>query len=317
MNGNDHDGRGGRLDVKKRKSLQPYLWMLISGFAFSWMVIFANLASNGCSWQTVAVVRSIVPLVLVAAWAWFDGVRLVFWGPPLLWMRSVAGSCSLVASFYAMTHMPPAEANCLANTFPIWVAVLSWPMLGEWPSRAVWISVFSGVCGAALVQRPDIDGVNSTALVALSVSVFTALAMLGLHRLKDLDARAVVVHFSIVSAVFSLAALWLLPTPPPPQPLDWQHVVLLGGVGVTATVGQIFLTRAFTAAAPARVSVVGLTQVIFILVLDAVLLGHVPDEVKLLGVLLIMAPAAWIMLRRQRRRKSVPTPLEPDVGRAS
>src|SRR5262249_20079036 len=150
-----------------------------------------------------------------------------------------AGSCSLVASFYAMTHMAPAEANCLANIFPIWVALLSWPMLGEWPSRAVWMSVICSVCGAILVQRPDVVGVNPTALVALSVSVFTALAMIGLHRLKNLDPRAVVVHFSMVSTVFSLAALWLLPTPPPQQSFGWQHVVLLSGVGLTATIGQL------------------------------------------------------------------------------
>lgn len=292
--------------MKKRNALAPYVWMLTSCFAFSWMAIAANVAGQHCPWQMIALVRALVPLTLLAAWARYDGVRLVFWGPPALWMRSIAGSCSLVGSFYTLTHMPPAEANCLANTFPIWVALLSWPLLGEMPSPAVWLSALTGVCGVVLVFRPDIDGLNPTALVALAVSVFTAIAMMGLHRLKAIDPRAVVVHFSGVSAVFSIGALFLLPTPPPAEPFAWHHTALLLGIGVTATVGQYFLTKAFTAGAPARVSVVCLTQVIFILMLDVVLLGNVPDQVKLLGVLLILAPTGWIILRRPRRLAVAP-----------
>jgi drug/metabolite transporter (DMT)-like permease len=274
--------------------------MLTSCVAFSWMVILANLAGAGCPWQMIALVRALVPLVLMALWAKLDGVPLVLWGPPALWMRSITGSCSLIGSFYSFTHMPPAEANCLQNAFPIWVALLSWPLLGEWPSRAVWISILTGVCGVILIQRPDVDGVNPVAMVAVAVSVFTALAMMGLHRLRDLDPRVIVVHFSAVSAVFSVAALFLFPTPPAAELFAWHHAVLLLAVGVTASVGQLFLTKAFAAGAPARVSVVCLTQVIFILILDAVLLGNIPDQVKLMGVVLIIAPTAWIMLRPAR-----------------
>jgi drug/metabolite transporter (DMT)-like permease len=276
--------------------------MLTSCLAFSWMAILANVAGQSCPWQLVALVRALVPLILVTIWCRFDGIPLAILGPPVLWMRSITGSCSLIGSFYTLTHMPPAEANCIANTFPIWVAFLSWPLLGELPSRSVWMSATMGVCGVILVQRPDVDGVNPTALVAVGVSMFTALAMMGLHRLGDLDPRAVVVHFSAVSALFSIAAMFLFPTTLPESPIDWPQIALLVGVGLTATVGQLFLTKAFTAGAPARVSVVSLTQVIFILILDAALLGNVPDEMKLLGVALILAPTSWIMLRPMRRR---------------
>ena len=43
------------------------------------------------------------------------------------------------------------------------------------------------------------------------------------------------------------------------------------GVGVTATFGQMCLTRAFTAGDPAKVSVICLTQVVFAFAL------HLPD----------------------------------------
>jgi drug/metabolite transporter (DMT)-like permease len=278
--------------------------MITSTFAFSWMAICTNLAGKGCDWQSVALVRSAVPLILVAVWAWYDGVRLVLWGPPSLWLRSIAGSLSLIGSFYAMTHMSPAEANSIASTFPIWVAILSWPLLGQIPSRPVWISACCGVVGVALVQGPQLGTLNPIALVAFGVSVCSALAMMGLHRLKHLDPRAVVVHFSAVSTVLCLGLLLVVPAESTVDAFAPHHAMLLLGVGVLATIGQFFLTRAFTAGSPARVSVVGLTQVVFVLALEAALLGNIPGEVKLTGVLLIVAPTAWIILRKPARRRA-------------
>jgi drug/metabolite transporter (DMT)-like permease len=281
----------------KEKSLQPYVWMLIGSVAFSWMMILTTVAGKGAPWPVVALVRSLVPLVLVALWAKADGVRLVVWGSPVLWTRSIAGSCSLVGSFYALTHMRPSEVCTLGSIYPIWLVLLSWPLLGRFPSASVWLSVVSGVLGVALVQQAGIDGFNPVALVVIAVSVFTALAMMGLNRLKHLDPRAVVVHFSGVSALFCTAALLFLPAGAAVDPLALHHVFALLGVGVTATIGQFFLTKAFTNGSPARVSVVGLTQVVFVFVLDIALLDQSLDAWQMLGVLLVMAPTAWILLR--------------------
>ena len=94
-------------------TLRPYLWMLVGSFAFSWMGTLAHhvgsAESQGVDWQVVAIFRAIVPLVLVGAWALAAGVRLVFWKPGILWMRSIAGSLSLVGTFYALTRLPVSD----------------------------------------------------------------------------------------------------------------------------------------------------------------------------------------------------------------
>jgi drug/metabolite transporter (DMT)-like permease len=310
----------------KGNSLQPYVWMLIGSAAFSFMVILAKLAGDGAPWPIVALVRSLVPLILVALWAKADGVRLVAIGSPVLWTRSIFGSFSLVGTFYALTHMPPSEVQTLGSIFPIWITLLSWPLLGEMPSPIVWVSVLSAVTGVALVQQPGVDGFNPAALVVVAVSIFTALAMMGLNRLKRLDPRAVVVHFSGVSTILCVASLFLMPLVGAAEPfelgqisaLEPQTILALLGVGVTATIGQFFLTKAFTAGAPARVSVVGLTQVVFVFALDMGLLGRSLHPMQFLGVVLIMVPTAWMMLHGPRRKPAVLSrqakSLEPTVA---
>ena len=66
-------------------------------------------------------------------------------------------------------------------------------------------------------------------------------------------------------------------------------------VGATATVGQLCLTHAFTAGQPAKVSVVGLAQVVIAVGLDLVFEHSVFDATKLAGIGLVMVPTAWVV----------------------
>jgi len=285
-----------------RVAVRPYIWMLVGSFSFSWMGVLAHAVGSSdrhnLDWQTVAIFRSFIPLVIVGAWAIVAGVPLVFWKPRILWMRSIAGSCSLVGTFFALTRLPISDVFTLTNMFPVWVALLSWPMLGAFPSAKVWLSVACGAAGVVLIQRPHLAEGNFAALVAVSVSVFTALAMIGLHRLKGIDTRAVVVHFSAVSLLFATAAFFVFPRHSDSLALDGRQIAQLLGVGLTATLGQICLTTAFTTGDPAKISVVGLTQIVFALILDAAVLHHPLDPEKLLGIPLVIGPTAWLMLRQ-------------------
>jgi drug/metabolite transporter (DMT)-like permease len=287
-------------DAGGDRSVSPYLWMACGSAAFAVMGTLAHLLREQCDWRVIALVRSAVALAGAAVLARAAGARFVFWRPRILWMRSIAGSFSLVGTFYALTRLPVSDVLTLTQMFPVWVALLSWPLLGERPGRGVWLAVLSGVIGVPLIQQPHFAQGNFASLVALASSVSTAVAMLGLHQLHGIDHRAVVVHFSGVSLLFCLAAFVLFGPGEAPLalPRGWGLAMLLG-VGGAATVGQLFLTRAFAAGPPARVSVVGLTQVVFALGIDVCLLGESADWRKLLGVALVGAPAAWLMMSRR------------------
>jgi drug/metabolite transporter (DMT)-like permease len=273
--------------------------MLLGSFSFAWMALLSHQLGNLCDWRITALARSTLVLVFAALLARAAGARLVLRRPPILWVRSLAGSISLVCTFYATSLLPPPELLTITNTFPLWVVLLSWPLLRERPSAMVWLSVLTGLCGVLLIQDPQLQGGAVAAWLAFVASVSTAVAMLGLHRLQELHPLAIVVHFSAVAVFFCLALVFLAP----PRP-DWQEawvpeaLVRLVGVGITATIGQWFLTKAFAAGPPAKVSLVGLTQIVFALGLDAVLEHRSFAPSTLLGIGLVMAPTAWVMAGR-------------------
>jgi drug/metabolite transporter (DMT)-like permease len=277
--------------------------MLAGSASFAVMSVLAHAAGQRCSWQTVAVCRAFLVFLFVGIYTLSRGHRLVFFRPRRLWVRSMAGSVSLVMTFYAFSKLPASTVVTLTNTFPIWVAVLSWPVLGHLPSGRVWLAVLGGVAGVYLIQMPH-GAENDFAIgLALLAAGATSVAMIGLHKLRGVNPNAVVVHFSAVATIASLSAFVFFDRRTDGLPIyDPEALALLLGIGLAASLGQMLLTRAFAAGEPAKVSVVGLSQVVFSLLIDVSVMHHHVTSLALLGTLLIIAPTAWVMLERKPRR---------------
>jgi drug/metabolite transporter (DMT)-like permease len=289
--------------------------MLCGCFWFSLMAILAHDLRDECDWQVVALARSSLATIFALMLALLTGARLVFLRPGILWVRSIAGSCSMVATFYALTRLPASEVLTLTNTFPAWVALLSWPMVGERPTAGVWVAVVCAIAGVALTQRPHVEGIRLATLAALGASGLTAVAMLGLNRLRGVSSLGVVVHFSAVATLFCAAAYLVFDRHAAAfHVASRSGLFKLLGVGATATVGQVFLTLAFRRGSATKVAVVGLSQVVMVMALEALLPDEVAerqfDWITLAGTVLVLGPTGWLMARS---RKPEPTECDDDA----
>jgi drug/metabolite transporter (DMT)-like permease len=275
--------------------------MLCGCFFTAWMCQLANQLHDACDWRVAALARSSLAFVFALGLARLSGARLVFWRPAALWLRGCASSISLLCTFFALAHLATSEVVTLTNTFPIWVALLSWPLLRLRPSLSVWLAAGCGVFGVALIQSPHFQtnpGATLAIAMSLTAALTSAIAMLGLHRLKGVHPWAVVVHYSGVATVFVLASFFVGDQPQPAALQDARTLYLLAGVGIAATLGQFCVTQAFTHGQPARVSVVGLVQIVFALGLDMAFTGQLPQAITLAGITLVLAPTAWMMAER-------------------
>jgi drug/metabolite transporter (DMT)-like permease len=289
------EGEGGRA----------YLFMLLSSLSFASMGALGHLAGERCDWHLVAAARGSLAFLFTLALSLAAGVRLVLFRPALLWVRSVAGSLGVLFAFYALTHLPVSTALTLSNTVPVWVTLLAWPVLGQRPRASVWVAVAAGLAGIVLIQRPEAGGERLAAGLALANAVSTSVSMIGLNRLGGVDARAVVTHFSGVATVFTVGFMLLSGGRVDYAPLgDGRTLALLLGVGLSATVGQLAMTKAFALGNPSRVSVVGLMQIVFALVFDLLFWRRQFGALVVVGIVLVVAPSAWLMLRSPLRRQS-------------
>jgi drug/metabolite transporter (DMT)-like permease len=271
--------------------------MLAGALAFTLMGAFTHALGTRCDWLIVALVRTIFMFFSAAGLALSAGVRLSAFDPPRLWVRSVAGSCSLVCNFYALARLPMADAVTLSNLYPLWIVLATAFLLGRAPTLGEAIGLVCGLTGVVLIERPDLDGDRVAALAAIGASVSTAVAMFGLHRLRNVDSRAVVAHFAAVGAL--VAGVWSAFRPEARWEalLDPTTALLLLGVGIFGTTGQVCLTRAYDSGVPNRVAVISLAQVPFAMALDVLVWGRGLPPITLLGFAMVLLPTAWLMMR--------------------
>src|SRR5262249_53812018 len=106
-------------------SVRPAPWMLSAAPAVALMGAPAHALGARCEWMGVAPGRAGLMLATTALLARGAGVRLAVWEPPTLWMRSLAGSFSLVCNFFALARLPVADALTLTNAHPLWIVALT------------------------------------------------------------------------------------------------------------------------------------------------------------------------------------------------
>jgi drug/metabolite transporter (DMT)-like permease len=287
-----------------RSAFLPYLWMVNGCIAFTFMGNFTfalgHVSAIGLNldWQIIAFFRAFLVFLFSLILLFVFRITPVIIGSRSLWLRSLAGSISLVCSFYALTKLQLSLVLTVTNMFPLWVALLSWPMLKKRPYFSDWVAVCVGIVGVGLIQKPHLSDNYLAIASAIIASFFTALAMIGLHKIKGIPTQAIVVHFSGVATALSLLILPFAPNIGSTiGDMDFKILLLLFGVGISATIGQNFLTLAFSNGAPTKVSVVGLSQVVFAVIGDVLFWHKSSDITELIGILLILLPTGWVMLK--------------------
>src|SRR5215475_1872838 len=260
-----------------------YLHMLWASLAFAVMAAFSHWAGESCDWRLVVVARAVVAFFFAAIIAKAGRVKLVWRGSATLWVRSVAGSAAMLCNFYALAHLPVSDTLTLMYRQP--------------PTIGIICAVGASVVGIALIQQPHFQNGKFACLMAVCGAFCTSIAMLGLNRLKHLDPRAIVVHFSGVASVATVLFLLLTNRKDYSTRLgDKSVLLLLLLVGAAGVAGQIGMTRAFAKGPASRISVVALSQILFGLGFDVLFSNRSVNLISLLGMVLVIAPTAWLIL---------------------
>jgi drug/metabolite transporter (DMT)-like permease len=279
--------------------------MLIGSIFFAIMSLLTESLGDEYSFAWIAGVRSGIATLLAIVVVWWNRKRLILWRPVTLWWRSLAGCAAMMCLFYAMTHYDVSVILSLSSMYPIWVAVLGWPLLGHLPSRDTWLALAISTLGMLLVYSAAVG--DKTSVVAHYVpylaipagalgGFLSGIALIGLHKVKSIDPTAVVAHFSAVSTVIAFA-IWAAIPAGKMVDTDSSSLLRLILVGVTAMLGQMFLTKAFAAGRPARVSVIGLSQVAIATSYKWICEGRIPTTISLVGMTFVVGATLWVMLR--------------------
>ena len=278
----------------------------VGSFAYAVTGALAHALKNSCSWELLSVTRGLSMMLFAGVAMALAGVRPVF-REPSLWIRSLAGSATTLCTFYAWTRLPIADVTTLVNTVPIWVAILSGLLLKERIGLGGWVAVAMAFAGVVLIQRPHWHADGGGVAGALGAGLAGSFSVVGLRRAKHLDARAVVLHMSVVVSAVAALTFWLRGADAfigeaagASGGAQLKTFALLGSLGLFVALAQYTITRAYALGQASRVTVLGVLGVFFAAVLDRVFWNRHFELSTILGMVLVSAPSAWLTTHAAR-----------------
>ena len=277
--------------------------MVLSALFFSIMSLLVKEAGKTFPTIQLVFVRGLVVTALAGADLLRRRVPLARHDRPILLLRGVFGLAALFCFYYAVIHLPLAEATVIHFTNPIWTGMIAAVFIRE-RLRPRELAIAAGcLVGVALVVRPfglggvGVPPLDPVAVVsAFSSALLASVAYVLVRRLRDHDAMQIVFWFAVVSVVIGLPAM--LPFAVMPSGADW---LLLAGVGVATFLGQVTLTHGLKRERAGAAMTVGYLQVVFAAAWGALLFGEPILLTTVAGAAVI--GACILLLARARRRE--------------
>jgi drug/metabolite transporter (DMT)-like permease len=291
--------------------MKPAVAMLVASFGFAVMGVFVKLGAAHFATAEMVFWRSLLGMLATAVMLHRAGlgIRTTKLGTHV--HRGVAGFVSLFMFFYALTALPIAMATTLNYTSPLFVALLFTLLARERMRPLLVASVLVGFAGAVLLLRPTIEPTQLVpAFAGLVSGAVAAVAFWNVRQLVQADEpeERVVFYFTLLCTAGAL--VWMLPQ-------SWHAITLdnvgyLAGVGVSGTVAQLAITRAYGQGSAIASAALSYSGIVFSAILGIAVFDETLPLVAWIGMALIVGAGIMAVKVRQPERSETPPQITND-----
>jgi len=263
------------------------LWMLIATFFFALMGTFVKLGGENFTTTELVFYRSSISLFFIMSIMRWNKVSYSSNYIRLHLTRSSIGFISLLFFFYAIKHLPLSTAISLNYTSPLFLGLLMPLILRRKIKRWLFLTVAIGFIGVFFILKPTFENQNYFAgLVGLISGLGAAMAYLfvtQLGQLKEPDLRTIF-YFTLIST-FCSGIMMLFDEI---HNIQFKYILILFGLGVSATIAQIAITKAYRVGNTLGNAGLSYLTIIFSTIIGVVWFGEFIDWQTAFGILLII-----------------------------
>ncbi|HEY8174133.1 MAG TPA: DMT family transporter [Gemmatimonadaceae bacterium] len=281
------------------------LLIALSACGFASIPIFVTFATrSGAPLVEVLVGRYALAAVMLAVLAWSTGTRrLQRDGLRVLVIIGIAQALIAYSSLMALNYIPAGTLSFLFYTYPAWVAII------------------------ARLRR--LEPLTRTRLIALAMSLFGVIVMVGSPTAAALDPRGVAlalssalmyaIYIPLIGAlqreltpaatagymatgatiVFLLAKMMSSGVVFNLNPIAWRSIV--GLAVVSTTISFMLFLRGLRTLGPVRTAIISTIEPFFTALLGAWLLGQPLTKDTLLGGVFIAAAVVLLQLKNENQ----------------
>lgn len=288
-------------------NVRAALWLFASATLFTLSTVLIKMLGERLSPFQIAFFRLALSLVIIApflirAGRAPGGIKTSV--PFLQIARGIFGSLATIAGFYAVIHLPLADAQAISFARTLFVVPLAALVLAETVGPRRWLAVFIGFAGVLIMLRPGgtAFGLSLGSISAISHAFFVGVATI-LVRVASRYDRPVTLMFytgvigSIVSAVPAYF-VWQTPTT--------EEFLLLLLMGVLAAAAHNCFIRAYAIGEASAIAPLDYTRLLLAALAGYVVFDQFPDLYSWIGALIIAGSAIYIVRREAQLGRQGP-----------
>ena len=205
--------------------------------------------------------------------------------------------CVMVLGFVLLGLV---ESHAVFTSYPLLIAALSGPILGEKVGWRRWTAIGVGFVGVLIILQPGFRVFQIEALVPLAAALMFALygLMTRYAARKDSAATSFFYTGTVGCVVMTLVGIWFWEPMTAP---DWAWMALLC---VTGALGHWLLIKTYDVAEASAVQPFAYLQLVFAATLGITAFGETLEWNVAIGAALVVSAGIFTLLRTRAKEKA-------------
>lgn len=217
----------------------------------------------------------------------------------------IAEICILVSAFIVIGLV---ESHAIFAAYPLIVAALSGPILGEKVGWRRWIAIGVGFIGVLIILRPGFAVFSPFAIVPIiSCTMFALYSLLTRYVARKDSAATSFFYTGFVGAIGMIAVgIWYWE---PMSATDWAY---MAGLCITGVSGHFCLIKCLEVAEASAVQPFAYLQLVFAALIGITVFSEVLELHVAIGSAIVMTAGIFTVWREHVKSKKLNSPSVPD-----
>ncbi len=227
--------------------------------------------------------------------------------PVLQILRGVLLAFQIVIVIFSFATVGLAHSQAIFSSGPLFVALLSMPLLGERVGWRRWTAIIIGLLGVLLILEPGSSSFDLKLLIPLASSLIFAIYVISTRLVSRDDTAMTSFFYTGVAGAVAITAIgpfyW---TALAPQ--DWVWMLMLC---ITGTTSHFFLIKAYELLDAAEVQPLTYLQLVFASIIGVVVFGETIGLNVIAGSAIVVCAGIFTVWRESvvaRRKAKSPEP---------
>lgn len=217
--------------------------------------------------------------------------------PVIQTLRGVLLAAEICVMVSAFTVLGLVESHAVFAAYPLLVAALSGPILGERVGWRRWLAIGVGFVGVLFILKPGLGVFNPAAIIPLIAAVMFAIYGL-LTRYVARDDRTETSFFwtgTVGAVAMTAVGLWFW------EPMIGTDWLWMGTLCMTGSLGHWLLIRCYEVAEASAVQPFAYFQMVFAAAVGIAVFGEALEMNVLIGAGIVVAAGLFTLWRERQQ----------------